>query len=101
MIKFDRFLPVILALIFSLTPLLPTPATLATTASLPRARKNPEAPGSNSRKLLNAYQGLLTNKNVDAILELYSADPVFMPEYAPPAVAGRPCAKLTSGYSRT
>src|SRR6478609_8825677 len=25
-------------------------------------------------------------KNVDDILELYSADPVFMPEYAPPSV---------------
>jgi len=47
------------------------------------------------------YQGLLTNKNVDAILELYSADPVFMPEYAPPAVGREAVRKLTSGYSRT
>jgi ketosteroid isomerase-like protein len=46
--------------------------------------------GSNDRaqfeKLLNAYQELLTAKNVDGILELYSSGPVFMPEYAPPAV---------------
>jgi len=46
--------------------------------------------GSNDRaqfeKLLNAYQERLTAKNVDGILELYSSDPVFMPEYAPPAV---------------
>ena len=45
-------------------------------------------------KLLNAYQELLTNKNVDGILELYSADPVFMPEYAPPAV-GREAVRKT------
>jgi ketosteroid isomerase-like protein len=37
-------------------------------------------------ELVNAYNAGLTNKNVDDILELYSSDPVFMPEYAPPAV---------------
>jgi ketosteroid isomerase-like protein len=46
--------------------------------------------GSNDRgqfeKLLNAYQERLATKNVDGILELYSSDPVFIPEYAPPAV---------------
>jgi ketosteroid isomerase-like protein len=37
-------------------------------------------------KLLNTYRVGLTSANVDGVLELYSSDPVFMPEYAPPAV---------------
>ena len=37
-------------------------------------------------KLINTYGEGLTNADVDGILELYSSDPVFMPEYAPPAV---------------
>ena len=37
-------------------------------------------------KILSAYQQRLAGKNIEGILELYSADPVFMPEYAPPAV---------------
>lgn len=37
-------------------------------------------------KLINTYGEGLTNQDVDGILELYSSDPVFMPEYAPPAV---------------
>jgi uncharacterized protein (TIGR02246 family) len=37
-------------------------------------------------KLLNVYQERLATKNVDGILELYSSDPVFIPEYALPAV---------------
>jgi len=36
--------------------------------------------------VIDTYSEGLTNKNVDGILELYSSDPVFMPEYAPPAV---------------
>ena len=86
MIKFDRYLPVILALIVS----------LATFAADTSGVDNNSQPGTSAEKsgntrkqleeLLNTYQGLLTNKNVDAILELYSAVPVFMPEYAPPAV---------------
>jgi len=86
MIKIGRFLPVILASIFSLT-------TFAADTSGGGNNGQPaagaEKSGSTRRQLeelLNAYQGLLTNKNIDAILELYSADPVFMPEYAPPAV---------------
>ena len=37
-------------------------------------------------KLINAYGDGLTNQDVEAILELHSSDPVFIPEYAPPAV---------------
>jgi ketosteroid isomerase-like protein len=37
-------------------------------------------------KLLNTYQERLSNNDIDGILDLYSADPVFIPEYAPPAV---------------
>lgn len=37
-------------------------------------------------KILNTYQQRLASKDIDGILELYSAEPVFMPEYAPPAV---------------
>ena len=37
-------------------------------------------------KLLNTYQERLSSNDVDGILDLYSANPVFIPEYAPPAV---------------
>ena len=37
-------------------------------------------------KILDTYQQRLTTQNIEGILELYSAAPVFMPEYAPPAV---------------
>jgi ketosteroid isomerase-like protein len=36
--------------------------------------------------LLNTYQERLSNNDLDGILDLYSANPVFIPEYAPPAV---------------
>lgn len=36
--------------------------------------------------LLNTYQERLSNSDVEGVLELYSANPVFIPEYAPPAV---------------
>ena len=36
--------------------------------------------------LLNTYQVRLSNSDLDGILDLYSANPVFIPEYAPPAV---------------
>jgi ketosteroid isomerase-like protein len=45
-----------------------------------------EATRGQFEKLINTYNEGLTNKGVDRILELYSSDPVFMPEYAPPAV---------------
>jgi ketosteroid isomerase-like protein len=37
-------------------------------------------------KLIDTYAEGLANKDVEGILELYSSNPVFMPEYAPPAV---------------
>lgn len=37
-------------------------------------------------KLLNTYQERLAIGDIDGILDLYSANPVFIPEYAPPAV---------------
>jgi ketosteroid isomerase-like protein len=37
-------------------------------------------------KLLTTYQERLSNNDIDGILALYSANPVFIPEYAPPAV---------------
>ena len=36
--------------------------------------------------LLNTYQERLSINDIDGILDLYSANPVFIPEYAPPAV---------------
>jgi ketosteroid isomerase-like protein len=36
--------------------------------------------------LLNTYQERLSIDDIDGILDLYSANPVFIPEYAPPAV---------------
>jgi ketosteroid isomerase-like protein len=52
-------------------------ATTATTSDSTRAE---------FAKLIDAYNERLTNKDVAGILKLYSSDPVFMPEYAPPAV---------------
>jgi ketosteroid isomerase-like protein len=37
-------------------------------------------------KLLNTYQERLSMSDIEGILDLYSANPVFIPEYAPPAV---------------
>jgi len=37
-------------------------------------------------KRLSTYQERLANNDLEGILDLYSSDPVFMPEYAPPAV---------------
>jgi ketosteroid isomerase-like protein len=37
-------------------------------------------------KLLTTYQERLSNNDIDGILALYSTNPVFIPEYAPPAV---------------
>ena len=45
-----------------------------------------EATRREFEKLINTYGERLTNQDVEGILELYSSDPVFMPEYAPPAV---------------
>ena len=86
MIKFGRFLPVIPALIFSLTAFAADTSGVGNNSQPAASAEKAGSTRKHLEELLNAYQRLLTNKNVDAILELYSADPVFMPEYAPPAV---------------
>jgi ketosteroid isomerase-like protein len=60
----------------------------------PAAREAEDARAQIDRAI-TLYSQHLTSGNVDGILELYSADPVFMPEYAPPAV-GR--AAVRSAY---
>ena len=59
---------------FLLTALAPLPTVAAEDAK------------TEIEKLLNAYQERLSNNDIDGILDLYSANPVFIPEYAPPAV---------------
>ena len=86
MIKSDGFLPVILVLIFSLTTFAADTSGVGNNGQPAASAEKSGSTRKQLEELLNTYQGLLTNKNVDAILELYSADPVFMPEYAPPAV---------------
>lgn len=41
---------------------------------------------SEIKAMITTYSGLLQRGDVEGILALYSADPVFMPEYAPAAV---------------
>jgi len=43
-------------------------------------------------QLLGTYQQRLAASDIDAVLDIYSTEPVFMPEYAPPAV-GRPAVR--------
>ncbi len=50
--------------------------------------------------LLNTYQERLSNDDLDGILDLYSANPVFIPEYAHLRSGATPCARPTSGSSR-
>jgi len=78
MIEPGKFLTAFFVAIFSL------PA-LAADSGAPGAEKS-ESTKRQFEKLLNTYSAALTSANVDAVLELYSSDPVFMPEYAPPAV---------------
>ena len=84
MIKLGKFVAVFVVSIFSSTAF----AADSGTRSQLVAASAEESEGIRSQfeKLINTYSEGLTNKNVDGILELYSSDPVFMPEYAPPAV---------------
>jgi ketosteroid isomerase-like protein len=75
MTKFARLMTVFLVLILSLSAV-----------SAVSIEGNSDSSKDQFEKLLATYQERLANKNVDGILELYSADPVFIPEYAPPAV---------------
>jgi ketosteroid isomerase-like protein len=78
MIKPGKVLTALFVSIFSLT-------ALAADSGAPSAEKSESTKGE-FEKLLNTYSAGLTSGNVDGVLELYSSDPVFMPEYAPPAV---------------
>jgi ketosteroid isomerase-like protein len=85
--SFGALVTLILVSIFSL------PAFAANSGTDGEDNRSASVAGSESsigkfEEILNTYQERLTSKSVDGILELYSADPVFMPEYAPPA-AGR------------
>jgi len=75
-----QFLTPLLASIFSF-------AVLAADSAAPTGENSGRAK-EQFEKLLDAYSAALASANVDSVLELYSSDPVFMPEYAPPA-AGR------------
>ena len=57
---------------------------LATTGFLPAVAA--EDARTAIENVLSRYQERLANNDVDGILDLYSANPVFIPEYAPPAV---------------
>jgi uncharacterized protein (TIGR02246 family) len=46
---------------------------------------------------LKAYETALNDNDIDAILDLYSSEPVFMPQYAP-ALIGRDAVR--AGYDR-
>ena len=87
MMNFGRFMTVFLVSVFSLPAFVANSGTssLDNRPVAPETEKSEDTKGQ-FEKLLNAYQERLTSKNVDGILELYSAGPVFMPEYAPPAV---------------
>jgi len=58
----------------------------AANASVADEAEQTAAVRASLEKQLNAYQQRLAQGNVEGILDLYSADPVFIPEYAPPAV---------------
>jgi ketosteroid isomerase-like protein len=78
MIKLGGFLTAFVVSIFSVT-------AFAADGDASRAEKS-EGTKRQFEKLLNTYSAGLTSANVDGVLDLYSSDPVFMPEYAPPAV---------------
>jgi ketosteroid isomerase-like protein len=87
MLKFGRFMTAIAVSILSLSALAADSGTRSQdNQPVASSAERPENTKGQFEKLLNAYQDRLANKNVGGILELYSADPVFMPEYAPPAV---------------
>lgn len=69
MVRFGRFSAVFLVSILSMPALAADSGTKA-----------------QFEQLLNTYSNGLASKDVNGILELYSSEPVFMPEYAPPAV---------------
>lgn len=79
MITRDKLMAVFLVSIFSL-------AAFAADSGTRTQDNQAESTRRQFEELINTYSAGLTNKDVDGVLELYSSDPVFMPEYAPPAV---------------
>jgi ketosteroid isomerase-like protein len=78
----------VLVAVFSSAPLAADAGDSAV-ADPSTAAASAEASASAKRQievLLNSYQERLKNKSIGGILDLYSAAPVFIPEYAPPAV---------------
>ena len=60
--------------------------TLLLAALAPLPTEAAEDAKKEIENLLTTYQERLSNNDIDGILALYSANPVFIPEYAPPAV---------------
>lgn len=86
MMNFTKFMRVFLVTISSLGTFAAHSGTSEELRPVtPPAEQSKDTKGQ-FENLLSVYQERLTNKNVDGILELYSTDPVFMPEYAPPSV---------------
>jgi ketosteroid isomerase-like protein len=56
---------------------------LATIGALPAAADDAR---TEIERMLNKYQERLADNDVDGILDLYTANPVFIPEYAPASV---------------
>ena len=68
--------------------------TPISTAMAQASAEKSEAARTQFANLLDSYQEMLAKNDVDGILGLYSSTPVFMPEYAPPAV-GREAVRKT------
>jgi uncharacterized protein (TIGR02246 family) len=83
MIALPTYIPVLLASVLCL------PAFAADDDLRSQAGESDAASGQGTKaqfeQLLSTYQQRLATSDIDAVLDLYSADPVFMPEYAPPA----------------
>jgi predicted ester cyclase/ketosteroid isomerase-like protein len=87
MLKVGRTVSVFLLTIFSLTTVAAdSDVRLQDIQPVAQSAKKSASTKGHFEKLLNKYQHRLANNDVNGILELYSSDPVFIPEYAPPAV---------------
>ena len=84
MIKLPTCIPILLASVLCL------PAFAADDNPRGQAGRSDAASGQETKaqfeQLLSTYQQRLATSDIDAVLDLYSSAPVFIPEYAPPAV---------------
>jgi hypothetical protein len=85
MSKFDKLTTVWLVSAFLLTAFAPSSSSGGQDNAAASAEQS-DSTEPKLEELLSAYLELLANNNVDGILELYSSEPVFIPQYAPPAV---------------